>query len=743
MISFFYRRYSRLILGAIVLSFPLLWFLAERIPSNNNIETWLPRNTDVRRTYEEFKQDFGAEEVIVIGLSRTEATPELIEALAGRLDRLSGIRRCWTPRRMIERMREFGVPEDEADRRLNGLLQSPDGDLIGVVASLSDSGIRERAKTTAEVRAALTYCQLDPSRVALTGAPIIVTELDRLGSSKSNKRFFLLTCAISLGLLYYSLGHIGLSLAMLCVTLWGIFLNQAILAACGGEMNFILGSLSVMVMIFTLSIAVHVVSYHSAATERGDSDPLSVAVRESLSPCLLSTLTTLLGLVSLNVSSILPVSQFGYAAASGSVVALLVGLGITPALLTVIPCRTKRLGSIRFDFRGWGEWVAGRKYKLLAASALLLVVTAQGLMRLKPDIDPTEFLPRNSKVLTDLRQVERDLTNVDSLEVVVDFHGQRLAFLDQLHQVREIQASIAAHPGVRHVLSLATFFPEELPDNPLATARLLGLAQSNSGEDGLVADRQRLWRLSARIRQDAGMTPVDVLNDLSKTLADQPVHFTGLAPLLKNAQQEIFDGFWQSFTAACLTISIVMVLSLRSLTAGLIAMVPNIIPIWLVFGGVGFLGMPVDIGMMMTGSIALGISVDCTFHFLVQYQQTYRKTGSSVEACKQALEHSGEPMLDSTLISSLGLLALCLSSFSPTARFGMLMAAQMAASLLGELVILPAMLCCRPDRVPCDEADFAKPQTNEAAMTDEMEPQIHPFPNPGSSHGRRVRKAPA
>jgi len=742
MISYFYRRYSRLILGVVVLSFPLLWHLAENIPSNNDIETWLPQDTDVRRTYEEFKQDFGAEEVIVVGLPKSEATPELIESFAGRLDRLPGVRRCWTPARMTERMREFGVADEEANNRIDGLLQSRSGNLIGVVAALSESGIKDRAKTTADVRAALAYCQFDADRVALTGAPIIVTELDRLGSSKSNKHFFLITCAISLGLLYYSFGHMGLSLAMLGVTLWGIFLNQAIMAACGGEMNFILGSLSIMVMIFTLSIAVHVVSYHSTAAERGEADPLSYAVRESCNPCMLSTLTTLLGLVSLNVSSILPVSQFGYAAASGSVVALLVGLGITPALLTVIPCRTARCGSFRFNFSAWGEWVARHRFSLLGSAVGLLAVTGYGLTLLKPDIDPSEFLPRNSKVLTDLHHVESDLTSVDSIEAVVDFHGQRLAFLDQLQRVRQIEATIAAHPGIRHTLSLATFFPNEMPDSPLATARILGLAQSYSGEDGFVADRQRLWRISARVRHEAGQSPVEVLNDLTESLAREPVHFTGLAPLLKNAQQEIFEGFWQSFAAACLTISIVMVLSLRSFTAGLIAMIPNIIPIWLVFGGVGFLGMPVDIGMMMTGSIALGISVDCTFHFLVHYQQTYRKCGSSTEACKRALEHSGEPMLDSTMISSLGLLALCLSSFTPTSRFGMLMAAQMVASLLGELVLLPAMLCCRPD-LRRREADQPEPATLSEPVTEllDFEPQIHPFPLIPTRRQRRVRAA--
>ena len=262
MISQFYRQNSRLILWVVALTFPLLWYRADQIRSNNDIETWLPRNTDVRQHYEDFKRDFGAEEMIVIGLPKNEASPELIEAFAGRLDRIPFIRHCWTPERMAARMQEFGVEPQEAHRRLAGLLYSKSGDLIGVLAVLSDSGVANRTQTTDEIRAAIKYCRFDSDKVALTGPPIIVTELDRLGSQKSNRKFFLITCAISLGLLYYSFGHWGLSLAMLGVTLWGIFLNQAILAACGGEMNFILGSLAIMVMIFTLSIAVHVVSYY-------------------------------------------------------------------------------------------------------------------------------------------------------------------------------------------------------------------------------------------------------------------------------------------------------------------------------------------------------------------------------------------------------------------------------------------------------------------------------------------------
>uniref|UniRef100_A0A7C4LMM0 RND transporter n=1 Tax=Schlesneria paludicola TaxID=360056 RepID=A0A7C4LMM0_9PLAN len=698
MISYFYQQNGRLLLALVALTFPFFYWQANTIKSNNDIETWLPRKTEVRQEYERFKREFGAEEIIVVALERSVADPQLVESLAGRLERLAGIRAVWTPERMTEQMASLGVPRDEAQRRIQGLLEAPSGELIGIVALMSEAGAKDRAGVVAAVRRELDYCRLQAPHAALNGAPVVVTELDRLGSQHSSRRFFMITMLVCLTLLYVFFGHWGMAWSTLGITLWGIYVTQTVLAWCGGEMNFIMGSLSVMVMIFTLSIAVHFVSYYSEAKQAGAADPLALALKEAWNPCALSTVTTLLGLISLNVSDILPVAQFGYAAALGAIIALAVGLGIMPALTVVWPhCETRSL-CFRLDYGEWADFVAAHRKQILALAGVLVVLTGVGLLRLQSDVDPVEFLPRQSSVLADLQRIERDLTGVDSIEAVVDFGDSDLPFVDRMLKVRTLEKKIGAHPGVRHTLSAASFFPEELPDSAFAAARMLSRAQANGADAGWVVDDQRLWRISARLHRQHGLSPVRVLNDLEQQLAGEPVRFTGLAPLLKSAQIEIFNGFWQSFTAACLTISLVMILSLRSLLAGIVAMVPNIIPIWLVFGGLGFLGTPVDIGMMMTGSIALGISVDCTFHFLVHYREAYRGGCTSPEACRRALIHSGEPMLESTLICSLGMLALCLSSFVPTARFGGMMAAQMLASVLGELVILPALLCVRPKR---------------------------------------------
>lgn len=691
----FFKFASRPLMWAVILTFPFLLWNSSRLKSNNETETWLPRGTPVRLEYERFKRDFGADEVIVVAVRPSAADPQLIEAVAARLEQLEGIANCWTPDRMVQRMTDLGVDADEARSRLKGLVIGKNEELIGILASMSPHGLKNRKETVVEVRKVLDYCQLASPEICLTGGPVVVSELDRLGSPEASRGFFAAMLVICWGLLQYSLRDLRMSLSVLGVTLWSIYLTHFAIVALGGQMNFIMGSLSVMVMVFTLGIAVHVLDYYTAARDAKHVDPLGHALRESVWPCLLSTLTTLLGLISLNVSSIKPVGDFGYAAALGAVIASFVGLVFVPALISIWPNHSPKqsTGHGLVDFSRWGGFIGRRRWAAIGFGAALMVFSALGISRLVPRLDPVDFLPRENLVRRDLRRIEQELTGANSIEAIVDFGVNDTPFVKRLEIVRDMQKLIASHAAVRHTLSIASFFPTQLPDSPLALSALFSKAQSGGSSSGLLAQEQRLWRISVRLTD--AMSSATVCKDLVDltSKSEVPVRFTGIAPMLGNAQSEIFSGFWRSFSQAVLTIWLVMVIALRSPIIGIIAMIPNIMPIMIVFGAVGYAGLPVDIGMMMTGSIALGISVDCTFHFLVFFQNAIKQGKTSIEACQAALEHSGKPLLESTAISTIGMLALCLSSFTPTSRFGFLMASQMVASLLGEMVFLPALLC--------------------------------------------------
>jgi predicted RND superfamily exporter protein len=700
MLSRFYKRFSRLILWAVALSFPYLAYQAQKIPCNNDIETWLPRESAVRSTYEQFKRDFGVEEVILIGVERRLADDELIEAVCGRIERLPGVRRCMSPDRLRNVMAETGVEHDTAQERLKGLSLSQDEKLAGLIVLLSDSGLRNRAGTVADINRELHYCQLHGDRSLLSGSPVIVAELDRLGGTKENQKFFLVTLVICLGLLYYWIKDWKLSLSVLGLTLWAINLTLTIFKFAGGEMNFILGALAVMVMVFTLEASIHVIHYYKASI--GEDDPLGTALKLCWKPCLVSMLTTTIGLFSVSVTDIVPVTAFGYASTLGAVVAVVAGIFVTPAILMVLPacCIPDEAEQSGIGFARLGNWLMRYSRSVVAFSAVLAVVGIAGLWRLDTKIDPLDFLPKKGKVMADVLRIQSDLTALDSIEAVVDFGEADVPFVTRLRKVRDLEHLMASHSAVRHTLSAASFFPDPLPENPIALASVLSKAQAHEGNNEFIVDGQQLWRISARVQRDSGMTLQQVHRDLVELTAGEPIHFTGIAPLLEQAQHEIFDGFWKSFASAFVVIGIVMAIALKSVRTMLLAMVPNLVPLGIVFGILGWIGFPVDIGMMMTGSIALGISIDGTFHFLVRYQEQWDLGKSSGHAVRIALHTTGGPIFESIVVSSIGMLAMTLSSFAPTVRFGVMMAALLLATLAGDLLLLPALLALRRGRKP-------------------------------------------
>jgi predicted RND superfamily exporter protein len=718
MISRFYQHYSKAIIVALFVSLGVLYPLAESIPPNNNTETWLSDENEARQVYEDFRFQFGGEELILVALDRTEHDPKLIEAICGRLERLDVIRKVWSPDRLTSMMAEFDLSKSEIEKRLHRVAISQDGKFAGIVALLTDEGLHDRTSTMDQVDGVLQYCQLDTSKLKITGAPVIVAELNRLGGKQANQVYFGITIAICLGMLFFTLKQFVPALLILIETIWAFQLTLACVRIGGGEMNFILDSLPVMVMVFSMAVAIHYL--HHFATHRNDDDPIGQTLRGVRWPCLLATFTTAIGLASLGISTIPPVRQFGIATAGGTFAALIAGLGITPAILTLYP-------PDKFESRWLHQFfrrLAARLYvnRVITTMSVcgLVMWCGLGVIWIKAEFQPLNFFPNDSKVLQDTKYLHREMASTDSVELVVDFGTQEIPDTQRIEVIRKMEDSLRTVEHVQLVLSATTFLPDPLPQG---FSSALEAIRRQSDDNDFIADGGHLWRISARVEpsEDASSQHLfHVLSAKSKELAAEhnvEIVCTGIAPLVERAQQDIFDGFWKSvFTAFCL-ISVIMVICLKSPLAGAVAMIPNITPIMLVFGTLGWLNIPTDIGTMMTGSIALGIAVDGTFHFLTCYRRLFDKTGNSVYATRVALETTGPPIVQATVIMGLGMLALGLSNFGPTVRFGLLMTTSLFVALIGDLILLPCLLFMRPSKVVAAKPDETATPPGEQSRT--------------------------
>jgi uncharacterized protein len=166
----------------------------------------------------------------------------------------------------------------------------------------------------------------------------------------------------------------------------------------------------------------------------------------------------------------------------------------------------------------------------------------------------------------------------------------------------------------------------------------------------------------------------------------------------------LLNSLVQSIGLAFVMIAAVMMVLLRdwrrrisplntlNVSAGMTAMLPNVFPVIVIFGAMGHWGTKVDIGTMMCASVAMGVAVDDTIHFLTWFRIGLREGMTRNEAILESYRRVGTAMTQTTLIGGLGLAVFALSTFTPTQRFGVMMVTLLVAALAGDLILLPALL---------------------------------------------------
>ena len=168
--------------------------------------------------------------------------------------------------------------------------------------------------------------------------------------------------------------------------------------------------------------------------------------------------------------------------------------------------------------------------------------------------------------------------------------------------------------------------------------------------------------------------------------------YTGVVPIVYKAQRSLLNSLISSTFWSFITITPLMMFISRSILGGAVSMLPNVLPVLMVFGGMGWLNIDVDVGSMMTASIALGVAVDDTIHYLNWFREELDRLGDRKKAILAAYRHCATPTLQAATISGLGLSIFALSTFTPTQRFGYLMLTILWMGAIAELIFFPAIL---------------------------------------------------
>jgi hypothetical protein len=217
-----------------------------------------------------------------------------------------------------------------------------------------------------------------------------------------------------------------------------------------------------------------------------------------------------------------------------------------------------------------------------------------------------------------------------------------------------------------------------------------------------------LWRISLRVWSlKVDIDYADFIKDVKDVvepiianekkvleLDDRAIQaiYTGMVPVVYKTQHELYKGLVYSFVASFFLIGIAMCVVLKSPITGFVAMIPNLFPVFIVFGFMGTFGVWVDIGTMMTASVALGIATDDTIHFLTWFRHGIDLGMKRADATRYAFSRCASAMFQTSTIAGFGLAAFALSTFTPTQMFGVMMLSILLVAMLGDLIFLAAML---------------------------------------------------
>ena len=741
-------RLAIVVLLTTILCLPLIGYGVHRtVKSNSNdVRQWLPSGIAETQEYDWFVEQFGCDEMVVVSWPGCTLEDERLDVAANALAKFTTsataatsstatsataanlpdyFQRVATGRQILAELTEppLELSSKEAKARLAGTLVGLDGHCTSMLLQMSATGIAHRhAAILAVYETVESATGIGRSQIRIAGPTADSVALD-IESHRSRTMLTGISIVAALVLAWRCLCQIRLVVAVASTALLCATISLSLVYFTGGTMCLLLVTMPTLIYVLAVSAAIHLTHYYLDAVKKGGASTAPLrAIAAGWLPCTLTVATTAVGLGSLSLSEVVPVKMFGIYSALGVIASLPVLFVFLPSVLQLWPAqagpKTRQRGKLRVVTRGWADRLSGGIAKhhrwIVAGSLVVTVIVGSGIAKLDTSIKLLNMFSPQAQIIRDYNWLEEHLGGMIPVEVIVRFdEDNSVSILERMEVVSVVQRCLNRMDNVDGTISAATFAPRIPRPGGLKQMVKRGIARKQLqlnedayAEAGYVRQSAegQLWRVSARVEAlnalDYGHfiglmhTQIDPILALYNERFGGGISavYTGIVPLVYKAQRMLLEDLIKSFLLAFVLIGVVMVVMLRSVRAGLISMIPNAFPALVVFGGMGWAGQLCDIGAMMTASVALGIAVDDTIHFLSWFRRGVKKGLDRPQAVRLAYGRCGKAMLQTTVICGLGMLVFGLSSFVPTARFAWLMFTLLLAALVGDLLLLPAIL---------------------------------------------------
>ena len=681
--------------------------------------------------YNAFKNTFGSDEIIRVVVKAENVYDPLtfskLEALSTAAAKITGVRRVIslpTVKRAIDvtgdwemdKFRAVVTPVQMFQRNL----VSEDGKstVLTLVLTVDHD-------SNSVIQAVEDLIQDSPDTISLyqIGMPLVSQALEQF----TERDFFHLP-PITFGLIAVILlclfrNWIGLVLPLLSVSLCLVW-TFGLMAITGVPLSILTMIVPVFLIAVGTAYCLHILTeYMHVRKKAGSSADAAKSTFSTVTfPTMLAVATTIIGLGSLLLNRIPAIREFAVFSCFGMFSLLVIALTMIPAVLVLVP-----LPAARGDQRHPGrkslldrvidfiiDLDLNRQkitFSVFGAFALFCFV---GIFMIRVETNPMGYFRADTDVSRHFHDIYQDMSGSFPINIAMsskeeDYFGSA----EHIAQIAKVQKFLDTLPGIDKTISFADYL------------QLIKYA-SNSFDPEYYAPPKADWESRMLINKfrmmlgedmfDRFMTPEmnrtnivlfthltsssDFLSTKRKILEYVNAQFsrdltwdvTGFGVVISASSHLLTSGQIKSLSLTMVLVFAIMFTLFLSRKVGLVALVPNMFPILVNFGLMGWLGIELSMFTSLIASIAIGLAVDDTIHYMVRYNREFKKDLNDKRALKETIRQIGRPIIFTTITISIGFSVLAFSSFKATAIFGAMMVVTMLSALVGDLILLPSLM---------------------------------------------------
>jgi len=713
------RNRFLLLVGALLLT-AVCWPIAGRLSFDQSIESLYSPDDPYLNSYLESKSWFGGDEFVLVaytdpGLFTAEGF-ERLRTFSSELSSIPGINSAATqnladalsPPELNFFFRFLLRTQEKALRELlEGVLVGSDGETTAIILRLEPNNVSNpvpRGETFAKIR---RLARKHSPRAYVVGEPVQVHDMFRYVEEDGALLFrvSLIVLGLVILFLFRSFRWVVLPLTVVIVT---IVTTEATLVVSQMRLSMVSSMLNSLVTIIGIATVTHVTVHYRELRKRKDRyESLRQTLIELLPAIFWTCATTAAGFAALLSSEITPVRSFGFMMAIGTFVVLLATSGVLPGGILAgrkaidpsdAPAEQGLVRLLQIS-----SFVVERHPVILSISAFLLVAfAAVGFSRLKVETDFSKNFRESSPIVQGLNFVEERLGGAGTWEVNFPApHELTDEFLDEVRLLSETLTGYTVNETqpLTKVMSITDTL-DMVPSRPFSrntiSSKLAQITEMQPDfESSFYNSEQGRMRLVLRAKErqpsEEKLALIHAVEQMARKQFPE-AKTTGIFVLLAYLIESLLRDQLVSFGLAAVSIGTMMTIAFRSFRIGLISLVPNLFPIVIVIGAMGWVGLPVNIGTAMIASVSMGLTTDSSIHYIAGYRRARNRGLTPSDAILTTHKAVGRAIVFATFALVAGFSVLTLSHFIPLIYFGALISLAMLGGLVGDLLLLPLLL---------------------------------------------------